>query len=91
VQLATGISGGPNESMSSIADLFSGLANKPIMPWNLGGFASVLECRSGREAGMSSFPSLFQPLHIKKLRIRNRFLSASHSPGYAAGGVIGER
>ena len=40
---------------------------------------------------MSSFASLFQPLDIKKLRIRNRFLSTSHSPGYATGGVIGER
>jgi N,N-dimethylglycine/sarcosine dehydrogenase len=40
---------------------------------------------------MSSFASLFQPLDIKKLRIRNRFLSTSHSPGYAVGGVIGER
>jgi len=40
---------------------------------------------------MSGFTSLFQPLDIKKLRIRNRFLSTSHSPGYATGGVIGER
>ncbi len=40
---------------------------------------------------MSSYASLFQPLEIKKLRIRNRFLSTSHAPGYAVGGVIGER
>jgi 2,4-dienoyl-CoA reductase-like NADH-dependent reductase (Old Yellow Enzyme family) len=40
---------------------------------------------------MSRYASLFQPLQIKKLRIRNRFLSTSHAPGYAVGGVIGER
>lgn len=40
---------------------------------------------------MSRLAGLFQPLEIKKLRIRNRFLSTSHSPGYAKGGVIGER
>jgi 2,4-dienoyl-CoA reductase-like NADH-dependent reductase (Old Yellow Enzyme family) len=40
---------------------------------------------------MSRYASLFQPLEIKKLRIRNRFLSTSHAPGYAVGGVIGER
>jgi len=40
---------------------------------------------------MSRYASLFQPLDIKKLRIRNRFLSTSHSPGYAVDGVIGER
>ncbi|HYC14450.1 MAG TPA: FAD-dependent oxidoreductase [Stellaceae bacterium] len=40
---------------------------------------------------MTRFASLFQPLTIKKLRIRNRFLSTSHSPGYATGGVITER
>ena len=40
---------------------------------------------------MTRFASLFQPLTIKKLRIRNRFLSTSHSPGYATGGAITER
>src|SRR2546430_14106930 len=40
---------------------------------------------------MARFASLFQPLDIKTLRIRNRFLSTSHSPGYAVDGVIGER
>jgi len=44
-----------------------------------------------REPVMSSFANLFQPLDIKKLRIRNRFLSTSHSPGYATGGVITQR
>ena len=40
---------------------------------------------------MSRYASLFRPLEIKRLRIRNRFLSTSHAPGYAVGGVIGER
>ena len=40
---------------------------------------------------MSGSPHLFQPLDIKGLRIRNRFLSTSHSPGYAIGGVITKR
>jgi 2,4-dienoyl-CoA reductase-like NADH-dependent reductase (Old Yellow Enzyme family) len=40
---------------------------------------------------MSVYASLFQPLDIKRLRIRNRFLSTSHAPGYATGGVITER
>jgi len=40
---------------------------------------------------MTRFASLFEPLTIKKLRIRNRFLSTSHAPGYATGGVITER
>jgi dimethylglycine catabolism A len=40
---------------------------------------------------MSRYASLFEPLEIKKLRIRNRFLSTSHSPGYAVSGAIGER
>ncbi len=40
---------------------------------------------------MSNFSSLFQPLNIKKLHIRNRFVSTSHSPGYATGGVVGDR
>ncbi|HXW21221.1 MAG TPA: N-methylproline demethylase, partial [Roseiarcus sp.] len=40
---------------------------------------------------MGAHASLFQPLDIKGVRIRNRFLSTSHSPGYATGGVITER
>lgn len=34
---------------------------------------------------------LFQPLTLKHLEIRNRFLSTSHSPGYASGGNITDR
>ncbi|MEZ5775911.1 MAG: FAD-dependent oxidoreductase [Hyphomicrobiaceae bacterium] len=37
------------------------------------------------------YPHLFQPLQIKTVRLRNRIVSTSHAPGYAAGGVIGER
>ena len=40
---------------------------------------------------MTAYASLFQPLDIKELRIRNRFLSTSHAPGYATGGIITER
>jgi len=40
---------------------------------------------------MSRFAALFEPLTIKRLRIRNRFLSTSHSPGYAVKGAISER
>ena len=40
---------------------------------------------------MSRLDALFQPLTIKKLTIRNRFLSTSHAPGYAVGGDINER
>lgn len=40
---------------------------------------------------MSRYPTLFSPLTIKHLRIRNRLLSTSHAPGYAAGGRITER
>jgi dimethylglycine catabolism A len=40
---------------------------------------------------MSRYASLFQPLQIKNLRIRNRFLSTSHAPGYASNGDITER
>jgi 2,4-dienoyl-CoA reductase-like NADH-dependent reductase (Old Yellow Enzyme family) len=43
------------------------------------------------EGRMSKYASLFQPLQIKELRIRNRFLSTSHSPGYAVSGAISER
>jgi len=40
---------------------------------------------------MGAFESLFQPLEIRGLRIKNRFLSTSHSPGYATSGVITDR
>ena len=40
---------------------------------------------------MSRYPTLFSPLTIKHLRIRNRLLSTSHAPGYAVGGHITER
>lgn len=40
---------------------------------------------------MSSYAALFEPLQIKHLTIRNRFLSTSHAPGLAPGGIIGER
>lgn len=34
---------------------------------------------------------LFEPLALRNLTIRNRFLSTSHSPGYAVGGNITDR
>lgn len=40
---------------------------------------------------MPSSDRLFEPLTIKRMTIRNRFLSTSHSPGLAAGGIIGDR
>ena len=40
---------------------------------------------------MSRYPTLFSPLAIKHLQIRNRLLSTSHAPGYAVGGHITER
>ena len=40
---------------------------------------------------MSRYDALFAPLAIKGLRIRNRLLSTSHSPGYAVNGRITER
>lgn len=40
---------------------------------------------------MPSYDALFQPLAIKRLVIRNRFLSTSHAPGYAVGGHVTER
>lgn len=40
---------------------------------------------------MSAYASLFQPLRIKGLTIRNRFLSTSHAPAYAVNGEINER
>ncbi|MFP6740890.1 MAG: hypothetical protein VCD33_04550 [Alphaproteobacteria bacterium] len=35
---------------------------------------------------MAAYDTLFQPLTIKNVTIRNRFLSTSHQPSYAAGG-----
>ncbi len=40
---------------------------------------------------MARYEALFEPLQIRKLTIRNRFLSTSHSPAYAEKGVITER
>ena len=40
---------------------------------------------------MPSYDALFQPLRIKNLTIRNRFLSTSHSPAYAENGYITDR
>ncbi len=40
---------------------------------------------------MNPYSALFAPLEIKHLKIRNRLLSTSHSPGYAVGGRITER
>ena len=40
---------------------------------------------------MAGYDALFEPLRIKGLTIRNRFLSTSHCPGYAENGRIGER
>src|SRR5277367_1156716 len=40
---------------------------------------------------MSNYDALFEPLELKGLKIRNRFLSTSHAPGLAFGGVISDR
>ncbi|MGF7159577.1 2,4-dienoyl-CoA reductase-like NADH-dependent reductase (Old Yellow Enzyme family) [Rhodoligotrophos appendicifer] len=40
---------------------------------------------------MSQYDPLFEPLQLKGLTIRNRFLSTSHSPGLAVGGDITDR
>jgi 2,4-dienoyl-CoA reductase-like NADH-dependent reductase (Old Yellow Enzyme family) len=40
---------------------------------------------------MSQLDPLFAPLTIRRLTIRNRFLSTSHAPGYAVRGDITER
>jgi hypothetical protein len=40
---------------------------------------------------MSRYDTLFSPLTIKHLRIRNRLRSTSPAPGYAVGGRITER
>jgi 2,4-dienoyl-CoA reductase-like NADH-dependent reductase (Old Yellow Enzyme family)/thioredoxin reductase len=44
-----------------------------------------------KEGAMASLDVLFTPLQIKHVKIRNRFLSTSHAPGYAIGGAITER
>ncbi len=35
---------------------------------------------------MAAYDALFQPLTVKNVTIRNRFLSTSHQPSYAVGG-----
>ncbi|MCC6467860.1 MAG: FAD-dependent oxidoreductase [Alphaproteobacteria bacterium] len=40
---------------------------------------------------MTAYDALFEPLTIKGVSIRNRFLSTSHAPGYATGGQITSR
>ena len=40
---------------------------------------------------MPHLDPLFQPLNIRHLAIKNRFLSTSHAPGYAVHGNITER
>lgn len=40
---------------------------------------------------MAAYDPLFEPLTIKGLTIKNRFLSTSHAPSYARHGVITER
>ncbi|MEM7426981.1 MAG: FAD-dependent oxidoreductase [Pseudomonadota bacterium] len=40
---------------------------------------------------MSAYDALFQPLPIRNLTIKNRFLSTSHSPAYAVHGEITDR
>lgn len=40
---------------------------------------------------MTQYPALFEPLEIKNLVIRNRFLSTSHAPGYTDNGAITDR
>ena len=40
---------------------------------------------------MPNYDALFEPLQIKGSRIRNRFLSTSHAPGLAVGGVVSDR
>ena len=57
-------------------------------------FGDFSICPTGLDGGGRTFcddSTNFQPLDIKRLRIRNRFLSTSHSPGYATGGVVTER
>lgn len=40
---------------------------------------------------MAAYESLFQPLTIRNMKIRNRFLSTSHEPGYVLAGDITDR
>jgi len=40
---------------------------------------------------MAPLDPLFSPLTIRHVRIRNRFLSTSHAPGYAVHGVVTDR
>ena len=40
---------------------------------------------------MANYAALFEPFQIKGLTLRNRFVSTSHAPGYAAHGRITER
>jgi 2,4-dienoyl-CoA reductase-like NADH-dependent reductase (Old Yellow Enzyme family) len=40
---------------------------------------------------MGKYDALFQPLRIKGLEIRNRFLSTSHAPAYEDNGRITDR
>jgi len=40
---------------------------------------------------MTRYSALFQPLRIKGMTIRNRFLSTSHAPAYVEDGAITER
>lgn len=40
---------------------------------------------------MPAYESLFEPLQIRNLTIRNRFLSTSHEPGYVLAGNITDR
>ncbi len=40
---------------------------------------------------MAPYEALFQPLRIKNLTIRNRFLSTSHAPAFSQNGVITDR
>ena len=40
---------------------------------------------------MSTYDCLFEPLQIRNLKIRNRFLSTSHEPGYVLAGDITDR
>ncbi|MGI9415152.1 MAG: N-methylproline demethylase, partial [Hyphomicrobiales bacterium] len=47
--------------------------------------------RTARGDAMALYDALFEPLEIKRLTIRNRFLSTSHAPAYARGGEITER
>ena len=41
-----------------------------------------------RDVAISAYTALFEPLQIKNLTIRNRFLSTSHEPGYVPAGNI---